>query len=121
MQIRNVRVFPQISRSCDGDLSDLSDDVQTTQDYIPVNTVDEDSLKLPAEPPSIKILGFVPSSTIARHLYMDDTFVLLPEPGSKQALGAISSLTRAMRNLDQVLYFLSPLFLWLGAATVRAG
>ena len=34
---------------------------------------------------------------------MDDTFVLLPEPGSKQALGAITSLTRAMRNLDQVL------------------
>lgn len=77
-----------------------------------MNAVDEDSLKLPAEPPSIKILGFVPSSTIARHLYMDDTFVLLPEPGSKQALGAITSLARAMRNLDQVL----SVFLFVAAA-----
>ncbi|CAN0195434.1 unnamed protein product, partial [Laminaria digitata] len=76
--------------------------IQTTQDYIPVNTVDEDSLKLPTEPPSIKILGFVPSSTIARHLYMDDTFVFLPEPGSMPALGAVTSLTQAMRNLVQV-------------------
>ena len=68
-----------------------------------MNTVDEDLLKLPTEPPSLKVLGFVPSSTIARHLYMDDTFVLLPEPGSGQAMGAITSLARAMRNLDQVM------------------
>ncbi|CAN0483200.1 unnamed protein product, partial [Ectocarpus sp. 8 AP-2014] len=72
------------------------------QDYIPVNSVDEGSLKLPDEPPSLKVLGFTPSSSVERHFYMDDTFVLLPEPGSGQAAGAISSLSSAMRNLDQV-------------------
>lgn len=73
-----------------------------TQDYIPVNTVDEGSLKLPEEPPSLKIIGSAPASTVRRHFYMDDTFVLVPEPGSRQAAGAISSLSSAMRNLDHV-------------------
>ncbi|CAM9646007.1 unnamed protein product, partial [Hapterophycus canaliculatus] len=72
------------------------------QDYIPVNTVDEVSLKLPDEPPSLKLLGFAPSSAVRRHFYMDDTFVIVPEPGSAQAAGAIDSLSRAMRNLGQV-------------------
>lgn len=67
-----------------------------------MNTVDEGSLKLPEEPPSLKVLGFSPSSTVQRHFYMDDTFVLMPEPGSAQATGAITSLSNAMRNLDQV-------------------
>eukprot|EP00752_Nemacystus_decipiens_P011639 g10334.t1 len=73
------------------------------QDYIPVNSVDEGSLKLPEEPPSLKVIGSAHSSTVRRHFYMDDTFVLLPEPGSGQAAGAIGSLSSALRNLDHVL------------------
>eukprot|EP00903_Cladosiphon_okamuranus_P012111 g11364.t1 len=73
------------------------------QDYIPVNAVDEVSLKLPEEPPSLKVIGSTPSSTVRRHFYVDDTFVVVPEPGSGQAAGAIGSLTGALRNLGQVL------------------
>lgn len=72
------------------------------QDYIPVNTLDEGSLKLPDEPSSMKTLGFVDASSVPRELYMDDTFVVMPEPGSSQSAGAIASLAKAMRNLNQV-------------------
>lgn len=64
--------------------------------------MDKGSLTLPDEGPSLKVLGFVPSSSVSRHLYMNETFVVMAEPGSKQATGAVSSLVRAMENLDQV-------------------
>lgn len=64
--------------------------------------MDEGSLKLPDEPASLKTLGFVNASSAPRQLYMDDTFVVMPEPGSGQSAGAIANLVGAMRNLKQV-------------------
>lgn len=72
------------------------------QDYIPVNTLDEGSLKLPDEPSSLKILGFVDGISVPRQLYMDETFVVMPEPGSSQSARAIASLAGGMRNFNQV-------------------
>lgn len=72
------------------------------QDYIPVNTLDEVSLKLPVEPPSLKTLGFIHAASVPRQLYMDDTYVVMPEPGSNQSAGAIANLAGGMQNLKQV-------------------
>lgn len=72
------------------------------QDYIPVNTLDAESLKLPNEPAAVQTLGFISKTSVPRHYFMDDTFVLLGEPASVQCTGAICSLVTAMRNLKQV-------------------
>lgn len=90
------------------------------QDYIPVNTLDADSLKLPPEPAAIKTLGFVANTAVPRHYYMSDTFVVVPEPGSAQCAGAISSLVAALRKLEQVVGFesmLLPSCQYFGLAT----
>ncbi|CAM9149816.1 unnamed protein product [Ascophyllum nodosum] len=72
------------------------------QDYIPVGSLDEGSLKLPEEGPSLKVLGFVAASSVPRHIFMDETYVVVAEPESAQSAGAVSSLVRAMKNLNQV-------------------
>lgn len=82
-----------------------------------MNTLDAESLKLPNEPAAVQTLGFISKTSVPRHYFMDDTFVLLGEPASVQCTGAICSLVTAMRNLKQVMELLNK----GGFAGFRAG
>ncbi|CAN0435795.1 unnamed protein product, partial [Discosporangium mesarthrocarpum] len=74
------------------------------QDYIPVSGVEESWLMLQEPTPHLRALGFVPAQSVPRHHSVAETHVVLPEPGSGRSGRAISSLVRAMRNLEQVFF-----------------
>ncbi|XP_038898554.1 ATP-dependent DNA helicase 2 subunit KU80 [Benincasa hispida] len=68
---------------------------------VPISTAEWDAVKFKPEK-SVKLLGFTNASNIMRHYYMKDVNVLIPEPGNKRAIIAVSALARAMKEMDKV-------------------
>ncbi|KAL0913845.1 hypothetical protein M5K25_017336 [Dendrobium thyrsiflorum] len=68
---------------------------------VPISTAEWEAVKFRPEK-SVKLLGFTDSSNIMRHYYMKDVYVFIPEPGDTKAILAVSSLVRAMKEMNKV-------------------
>ncbi|ESW31064.1 hypothetical protein PHAVU_002G205800 [Phaseolus vulgaris] len=68
---------------------------------VPLSTSHWDAFKFLPEK-GVKLLGFTDSSNVFRHHYMKDVYVFLPQPGNTRAMLAVSSLARAMKEMDKV-------------------
>ncbi|XP_020573888.1 ATP-dependent DNA helicase 2 subunit KU80 isoform X2 [Phalaenopsis equestris] len=68
---------------------------------VPISSAEWEAVKFTPEK-SVKLLGFTDASNIMRHYYMKDVYVFIPEPGNVKAILAVSSLARAMKEMNKV-------------------
>lgn len=68
---------------------------------VPISAAEWEAVKFKPEK-SVKLLGFTDASNIMRHYYMKDVNVFIPEPGNTKAILAVSSLARAMKEMNKV-------------------
>ncbi|KAL6007972.1 ATP-dependent DNA helicase II subunit 2 [Asimina triloba] len=68
---------------------------------VPISSAEWEAVKFRPEK-SVKLLGFTDASNIMRHYYMKDANVFIPEPGNTKAILAVSSLARAMKEMNKV-------------------
>lgn len=68
---------------------------------VPISSAEWDAVKFTPEK-GVKLLGFTDASNIMRHYYMKDVNVFIPEPGNTKAILAVSSLVRAMKEMNKV-------------------
>eukprot|EP00268_Persea_americana_P001015 TRINITY_DN10302_c0_g3_i2.p1 TRINITY_DN10302_c0_g3~~TRINITY_DN10302_c0_g3_i2.p1 ORF type:complete len:587 (+),score=125.01 TRINITY_DN10302_c0_g3_i2:1336-3096(+) len=68
---------------------------------VPISSAEWEAVKFKPEK-SVKLLGFTDASNIMRHYYMKDVNVFIPEPGNTKAILAVSSLARAMKEMNKV-------------------
>ncbi|KAJ7950986.1 ATP-dependent DNA helicase 2 subunit KU80 [Quillaja saponaria] len=68
---------------------------------VPISSAEWDAVKFKPEK-GVKLLGFTDSSNILRHYYMKDVNIFLAEPGNTRAIAAVSSLARAMKEMNKV-------------------
>lgn len=66
---------------------------------VPISSAEWEAVKFKTEK-SVKLLGFTDSSNIMRHYYMKDVYLFIPEPGNMKAILAVSSLARAMKEMN---------------------
>ncbi|KAG0448478.1 hypothetical protein HPP92_027818 [Vanilla planifolia] len=67
---------------------------------IPISSAELEAVKFTPEK-SVKLLGFTDASNIMRHYYMKDVYVFTPEPGNSKSILAVSSLARAMKEMNK--------------------
>lgn len=68
---------------------------------VPISSAEWEAVKFTPEK-SVKLLGFTDASNIMRHYYMKDVYVFVPESGNIKAILAVSSLVRAMKEMNKV-------------------
>ncbi|MED6160577.1 ATP-dependent DNA helicase II subunit 2 [Stylosanthes scabra] len=68
---------------------------------IPISHAEWDAVKFKPEK-GLKLLGFTDSSNVLRHQYMKDVNVFVAESGNTKATLALSSLARAMKEMNKV-------------------
>ncbi|XP_058104657.1 ATP-dependent DNA helicase 2 subunit KU80 isoform X2 [Magnolia sinica] len=68
---------------------------------VPISSAEWEAVKFKPEK-SVKLLGFTDASNVMRHYYMKDVNVFIPEPGNAKAILAVSSLVRAMKEMNKV-------------------
>jgi len=68
--------------------------------YIPMNPVDESAMKLPPSEPIIRLLGFMSSSQLVRHHFLDSAVVVQGE--SDDSIRMITSFSLSLWKLSQV-------------------
>lgn len=68
---------------------------------VPISEAEWEAVKFKPEK-SVKLLGFTDASNIMRHYYMKDVNIVIAEPGKVRAALAVSSLARAMKEMNKV-------------------
>ncbi|RYR71036.1 hypothetical protein Ahy_A02g005336 isoform B [Arachis hypogaea] len=68
---------------------------------VPISQAEWDAVKFKPEK-GLKLLGFTDSSNVLRHQYMKDVNVFIAETGNTKATLALSSLARAMKEMNKV-------------------
>ncbi|XP_016184209.1 ATP-dependent DNA helicase 2 subunit KU80 [Arachis ipaensis] len=68
---------------------------------VPISQAEWDAVKFKPEK-GLKLLGFTDSSNVLRHQYMKDVNVFVAETGNTKATLALSSLARAMKEMNKV-------------------
>uniref|UniRef100_A0A1D1Z9U1 ATP-dependent DNA helicase 2 subunit KU80 n=1 Tax=Anthurium amnicola TaxID=1678845 RepID=A0A1D1Z9U1_9ARAE len=68
---------------------------------IPVSSEEWEAVKFKPEK-SVKLLGFTDASNVMRHHYLKDVNIFIPEPGNQKASVAVSSIARAMKEMNKV-------------------
>ncbi|CAI9104637.1 OLC1v1003351C1 [Oldenlandia corymbosa var. corymbosa] len=68
---------------------------------VPISSAELEAVKFKPEK-GVKLLGFTNSSNIMRHHYMKDVNIFIAEPGNTRAILAVSSLARAMKEMNKV-------------------
>ncbi|XVF79890.1 hypothetical protein PTKIN_Ptkin15bG0027000 [Pterospermum kingtungense] len=68
---------------------------------VPISPAEWDAVKFKPEK-GIKLLGFTDASNIIRHYYMKDVYLFIAEPGNTRAILAVSSIARAMKEMNKV-------------------
>uniref|UniRef100_A0A0D9W1K9 ATP-dependent DNA helicase 2 subunit KU80 n=1 Tax=Leersia perrieri TaxID=77586 RepID=A0A0D9W1K9_9ORYZ len=68
---------------------------------VPISSAEWEAVKFKPEK-GVKLLGFTNRSNISRHYFMKDVFSFVPEPGNTKAIVAVSSLARAMSEMNKV-------------------
>ncbi|PAN43942.1 hypothetical protein PAHAL_9G004700 [Panicum hallii] len=68
---------------------------------VPISSAEWEAVKFKPEK-GVKLLGFTDRSSISRHHFMKDVCLFMPEPGNTKATLAVSSIARAMHQMNKV-------------------
>ncbi|TVU44219.1 hypothetical protein EJB05_03655 [Eragrostis curvula] len=68
---------------------------------VPISSAEWEAVKFKPEK-GVKLLGFTDRSSVLRHHFMKDVCSFIPEPGNTRAALAISSIARAMQQMNKV-------------------
>ncbi|KAK9273866.1 hypothetical protein L1049_018678 [Liquidambar formosana] len=68
---------------------------------VPISSAEWEAVKFKPEK-GVKLLGFTDASNILRHYYMKDVNIFIAEPGNTKAILAVSSLARAMKEMNKL-------------------
>ncbi|KAJ4757639.1 ATP-dependent DNA helicase 2 subunit KU80 [Rhynchospora pubera] len=67
---------------------------------VPIASHDWDAIRFRPEK-GVKLLGFTDVSNVLRHYYMKDVYMFIPEPKNNRAIVAVSSIARAMKEMNK--------------------